>query len=231
MKIKIIGSILVAAFFLVSFTANVTEKETRELANFSEIGLSISADLYLVQGAPQKVVLEGNKDDLAKIKTKVSGSSLEISKKKGSGNLGKVRIYITVPKIDEVAVAGSANVYAESTIKNNKLNLAIAGSGDMFFKKLEVNDLDIEIAGSGDIKLAGKTTETATISIAGSGDVNVENLTINKLNVEIAGSGDVICTVTKRLKAELVGSGSVSYSGTPVIDVESIGSGKVKSRD
>ena len=230
MKNKIIASLLAVAFFLVSFTADVNEKETRELASFSKIGLAISADLYLVQGVPQKVVLVGEKDDLAKIITKVSGSSLEIKKKKGSSRIDKIKIYITVPKIEEVDVAGSGNVYAKNTIKNDKLNLAIAGSGSMFFKKLEVNNLNIDISGSGDVTIAGKTTAFVEISIAGSGDVDVEKLAVNKLNIDIAGSGDVVCNVIKRLSASIVGSGSVLYSGTPVVNVESVGSGKVKSK-
>lgn len=231
MKNKIIASFVAVAFFLVSFTADVNEKETRELARFSKIGLAISANFYLVQGSPQKVVLEGDKDDLAKIITKVSGSSLEIKKKKGSSRIGKVKIYITIPKVEDVDVAGSANVYAESTIKNDKLNLGISGSGNMFFKKLEVNNLNIDIAGSGDVTIAGKTTAFAEINIAGSGDVDLENLAVNKLNINISGSGDVVCNVIKRLTASIVGSGGVLYSGTPVVNVESVGSGKVKSKE
>ena len=231
MKSKLIISLLVLGFVAFGFSYKTTEKETREVDNFNEIGISIGAELYLTQGAPQKVVIDGDNDDLENIKTSVSNGVLEISKKKGYSYLGKVKVYITVQKLSALSLAGSGDVFAETTIKNKELALSIAGSGNMNFKKLEVDKLKVEIAGSGDINLAGTTAEAASINIAGSGDVQAGLLSVNKLEINVAGSGDVYCKVNKHLKASLVGSGDVFYTGNPIINVESIGSGSVKHKE
>jgi len=231
MKTNILISIFMLSFILASLSLEAQTKETREVEKFTQIGLAVSADLYIVQGAPQKVVLEGDADDLKNIVTKVSGSGLEIEKKKGSGNLGKIKIYIIVTNLEEVSLAGSGDVYADGTIKNDELELNIAGSGNMYFKKLEVDNLELNIAGNGNISVAGKTVKKGEINIAGSGNIESENLEIEKLAISVAGSGDVNCNVSQKLKASIAGSGDIYYSGKAVIDVESVGSGKVKSKE
>lgn len=229
MSKNVIKSVLVIALMVLTTQIYAQENETRNVLKFTKIGLAVSADLYLVQGGPQKVVLEGDKDDLAKIKTKVSGNTLEIEKKKGTGRIDKVKIYVTVPKIEAVAVAGSGDVYAKGTIKNDNLELSVAGSGDMFFAKLDVSDIKLNIAGSGNMKIAGKPAENTQISIAGSGDVDTKQLQVDKISISIAGSGNVKCYATKKIKASLTGSGDVAYKGNPIINVESVGSGSVES--
>ncbi len=231
MKTKLIIGLLALSLIVLSFSYKTNEKVTREVDDFSKIGISVGADLYLTQGAPQKIVIEGDKDDIDNIKTVVTNGVLEISKRKDFSYLGKVKIYITVQKLSELSLAGSGNVFAESTIKNKELTLSIAGSGNMNFKKLEVDKLEVEIAGSGNVNLAGTNVEAGSISIAGSGDVKAQGLGIDKLSINVAGSGDVYCKVNKQLKASLVGSGDVFYIGNPVVNVESVGSGNVKQRE
>ncbi len=227
MKSKIV-ILLALSLVLLSFQFKTNEKETRNLKAFNEIELAISADLYITQGAPQKVEIEADSDDLKEIETKVNGSTLEIKTKSNWANLGKVKIYITVPEINGLHIAGSGNIWGESTLKNDKISLSIAGSGSIHLKKLEISKVHAEIAGSGDIKIAGKNATTLNSDISGSGNIDSQNMAFDEVSISVAGSGDVFCKAIKKLNASLVGSGDVHYLGNPVINVESVGSGKVK---
>ena len=230
MKTRIIT--LFVAFLFIGSISNAQKKEISNLNPFTEIGLAIEANVYITQGAPQKVTIEGKTSDIEKIEFKVKGNTLEVKKKNKFDRIGDdIKIYITVKSIEAIAVAGSGNVITKSKIIANSLELSIAGSGNIEISNLACKDLEMEIAGSGDIKIAGTTVEEGEISIAGSGDVITKELPIDNLKISIAGSGDVKCNVNKKLNVSLAGSGDVAYLGNPKLNVESVGSGKVKSME
>ena len=110
----------------------------------------------------------------------------------GTGGNAEVSIAeSTIARIDadtlEVNVAGSGSLRAAGTAK--KLDLSIAGSGDLNLRDLEVGDADVAIAGSGDAVFASDGSVDA--SIMGSGDVEV--IGNAKCSVSSMGSGDVKC--------------------------------------
>jgi len=87
----------------------------------------------------------------------------------------------------EVNVAGSGSLKAAGAAR--KLDLSIAGSGDIDLRGVEVGDADVAIAGSGDAVFSSDGTVDA--SIMGSGDIEVignARCSINKM-----GSGEVTC--------------------------------------
>ena len=71
----------------------------------------------------------------------------------------------------------------------DRVNISIAGSGDIRLGKLTTRAAEISIAGSGNIE--ANASETADISIMGSGDVDIKGGA--KCTVSKAGSGNVNC--------------------------------------
>ena len=235
-----------AVAFLLFSCVYATDKETREVDDFSNISLGINADLYLKIGPKQSVVLEG--DDLDKIETVVENGRLKI-KREGTfqwGNLDKIKIYITATKIDGLSVAGSGSIKAESTIKTDDLNLSVSGSGDIELSaeaddvkisvtgsgdikmNIDADDLDMKVSGSGDIELEGKADDV-DVKITGSGSIDAEDLQASDVDVNISGSGTCKVGVSNSLDAKISGSGSVYYKGNPdKVQSHSSGSGRVK---
>lgn len=220
---------LLATFFVATaFAPNDRITEERDLDPFDEIGLAISADLYLTQGAQQPVKIEASEEVLANIETKISGGHLEIKFKESMRNPGDIKIWITIPEIEELNIAGSGSIFATSGIETEELELNIAGSGNMELSKVICDEIEANIAGSGNLKMDNSTAEEAEISLAGSGDAQINGLKVAEASVSIAGSGDCIIHVTDELDVSIVGSGDVKYEGDPRIEVSTIGSGKVK---
>src|SRR4051812_45517654 len=102
MKKYVFSTIL--AVLLGSTLLLAQKRETRNLDSFSKIAFRVPGKVYLKQGSPQKVEIEGSKELLEKIETDVEGDKLVIGQEKkwmdwNWGDADKVTIYITVPDI------------------------------------------------------------------------------------------------------------------------------------
>jgi hypothetical protein len=209
-------------------------EETRDVKNFSIIELSIPADLYLTQGDGYSFKIEGDKDFLKEVRTEVNGKSLKI-KTDSWINFGwkdlKVKIYITMPNVEGLTVAGSGDIQALTPIKAQSLFIRVSGSGDVSIPNLEVQILESSISGSGDVTVSGKgTAQEARVRISGSGDVDLKGIRFANVDVSISGSGDAYIEASENLKARVVGSGDIVYSGNPLIDAKVTGSGTIKNK-
>ena len=207
------------------------QKEKREVSDFSKIGYSLPGTMEIVQSDKASLVLEGDKEDLERIITKVEGDELKIYTKHSSHGLGDVKVYVSVVELSDLSIAGSGDVVVKSKLKTNELDLELSGSGSLQCEELMAKEVDVDLAGSGDIFLGGVADNEVEINIAGSGDVKAENLKTKEAEVNIAGSGSVKIWVTDELESNIVGSGDVYYKGNPLVDAETMGSGKTKPID
>lgn len=234
-KYPVFRSTLLLALFIslmacVTATTNDVNKDTdtKDLKDFKSISFNISGDLYLTQGNEFSVKIEAKPSDLEEIITYVEDNTLTIKTKNGWENLNDVKVYITMPVIEGVALAGSGNIYAKEKITSNEIDLSLAGSGNLNFENLIAEQTDASIAGSGNINLKGKTNQSFNVSIAGSGDINCQDLEAKDVNVSIAGSGSARVNAMDNLTTSIVGSGDVYYKGRPLINASSTGSGSTR---
>jgi len=219
--------------FLSSCIGYSQKEEIRKTGPFTGIGLAVSADLYLSQGDNTEVKLEGSSDLLAKVETVVEKNTLKIRYKHRAWGWnipkGPLKIYVTMPEVKRLYLAGSGNIKARTPVNGDKIDLAVSGSGDIAIDHLSANIVNIKISGSGDIRVAGeKTVDAQEIAISGSGDVLNKDLSCKKANIRISGSGGAQVNVQERLEAAISGSGEVLYKGSPLIDALISGSGHVK---
>jgi len=223
---------------LISFSGETSifsgkdKKEERKVADFSEISISIAANVELRQGDECKVVLEGDEDILENTKIKVRGDELIIKSNKAL-NFGwndEIKIYITTKNIEKISIAGSATINSKTKINAEKIKFQVSGSGKINIPELETTHIEGSISGSGRINIAGtKPSKRLDLSISGSGKFNSEKLQIEEADIKISGSGKGIVNITEYLKAGVSGSGRVSYYGKPRVNTNVSGSGKIGS--
>ena len=186
--------------------------KTIDLDDFTGIGLSLGADVHLEQGSKQKVTIKAQQNIIDLIQKEVRGGEWKIGFEKGI-NLRRhdgIDIYITIPTVDKLAIAGSGSITGKNDFKN-------------------VKDLEVSIAGSGDVELSG-SGDDLEISIAGSGNVELADFETNDCDVSIAGSGDCEIHVNGSLYVSIAGSGDVKYRGNPAkVKSKVAGSGDVRS--
>lgn len=208
------------------------ETQERNLPPFSEISLRISGTVYLEQGNRQSVRIDASDSAMDEIITEVKDRTLVIRFKSGnyfrrSFNPGKIAVYVTVPEINALSVAGSGNIES-SSVKSRILNLAVSGSGDISLDHLTSERLMSAVSGSGNIHLSNGNANELSTNISGSGNLKAMDFEATNADIRISGSGNCTITAQKSLKARVSGSGSVSYKGTPQLDTSVSGSGRIK---
>lgn len=221
-----------SAFALAAWTPVVPSgkvaSESRSVAAFTGIALSLPGKVEVVQGSPASVTVEADDNLLPEIETVVEDGKLRIRFHRSLTVAGKptLRVKVTAPSVESLAVAGSGDISA-GRIAGPALSISVGGSGDVSVADVQVEALRIAIAGSGDVKAAGRAAELAA-KISGSGDLGAGRLDARRATVAVAGSGDATLWARESLEVSIAGSGDVRYHGDPVVRKSVAGSGTVK---
>lgn len=240
-------------FVLSAGCLTAQEREVRNVEAFNKISFGFPGKLYLKQGSPQRVELEGDADILEEVETEVSGGRLKIGKDGkwfNWDNDDKITVYITVPNIEAVAVSGSGDIIGQSRIRTNDLNLNVSGSGSLLLEVEASGGVDANVSGSGDMDVKGhfesfegdvsgsgkivldaRIDEAADFSISGSGEVKASG-EADAVKAHISGSGKVLAAnlQTQRCEVRISGSGDVEINVTEELDANISGSGSVSYR-
>ncbi len=201
--------------------------EGRVLDAFSRIEVEGDANVFISQGNDQTVEVEADDNIVAIITTRVRGDELEISSSQNYRSSNPVNVYITIPTVESLHIDGSGDVFGETSLAGDELELEIQGSGDM---DLEIfySQLTVESNGSGDFQMFGEVDDQ-NIRISGSGNYQARDLDSKNCDIRISGSGDAAVAASEFLKAEIRGSGNIVYYGSPQVDSSVSGSGNIIS--
>lgn len=233
---KFISSLILVTFTLLWFTCCRREingsghfiTENRTVPAFTEIESDGDFTVTIKEEAVQQVQLYGEDNILPYIITRVQGNRLRIFyndyKKKFDDN--GIIIHISIPKLENVSMAGSGIISSDGTISGNAITTVLTGSGkiQMTLDMLETNTV---LSGSGSIALHG-ISDNAQHIISGSGKIHAVDLESKDVTVNITGSGNCEVHATEQLHVHITGSGDVLYAGSPLIESSITGSGSVK---
>lgn len=201
-------------------------RKTLEIPAFNAFSLMISGNVYLMQGASQKIEVEGQANLIEVLNTAVDGQLWKIKFEERVRNMSTFNIYITVPDLEEITVSGSGDVMGKETFRSSgDLTVTISGSGNVEMD-LQCDHLKSRVSGSGDIEFSGNCNE-ADLSISGSGSIGGNDFNCKNARVMISGSGDVNLNVTAYLDVSISGSGDVTYGGQPKVKSRISGSGEI----
>jgi len=205
--------------------------------SFTRIAFRTAGKLYLRQGSPQKVEVEGDQKFIdEELEVKVEGDKLTIGRESNWGmNWGndddeRITVYVTVPNIEGVSVSGSGDLLGETKITTSRLNLAVSGSGTLTLDADVSGDVDADLSGSGKLNLKGKCRELDS-HVSGSGKMDVALTIAERASFGVSGSGKVTASGTAQdAKATISGSGKVLAQNLVVdrCDIRISGSGGVE---
>lgn len=207
-------NILISGLLILGFTTVYGQKrETRDVAPFTKISFRFPGKLYLKQGSPQKVELEGDEGVLKEVETTVKDGSLVIANESWFNNWGgdnsSITAYITVPEIQGLRVAGSGDIIGQSRIKTNDLQVSVSGSGSILLDVEAQGDIDADVSGSGELELTGNCHELDS-DVSGSGNAILKLNVKNQAEFEVSGSGKILAKGSARAeKIQITGSGKV----------------------
>lgn len=228
---KTLFLILISLF---SFSILAQKKQITGLDDFSKISFRTGGKLYLRQGAPQKVEVQGDQETLEKLNIEVSSGKLIIDQEGRWGwnwndDNDDLIVYVTIPNIELISAAGSGDVIAETKITSSILELKVSGSGSIK-AEIDAGDVEADVSGSGKLEMNGKC-KTLESDVTGSGKFYFDAQISESVDLGIAGSGKIQGQGnTPFVKANVSGSGKVSASNliAEKCEVRISGSGDVE---
>lgn len=223
--------------FLITSFAFAQTRDVVKVESFSRVSFRVPGKLYLRQGSPQKVEIEGDKDVLRELEIDVDGKTLVIGRK-GSwlgfdwnwSNDARINVYVTVPDIEGLSVSGSGTLVAENKLTVEDLDLRVSGSGRLEVTADASGDVDADVSGSGTIKLTGKC-QSFDSDVSGSGRILLEQSVARDASFGVSGSGRIEASGSAAtVRATISGSGRVYASNleTDKCSVRISGSGDVE---
>lgn len=206
--------------------------EDRTTPSFHQISLNIPADVYISQGLDEGITIEAQDNVLDVIDTRVRNNELDLKFENGVvvKRFEPIKVYITTANLSEIRISGSGDVYNDTPIVTDELNIRISGSGFVDLKNIDTHILDARISGSGKVYLSG-ICDDEILRISGSGNIHTFGLISETADINISGSGKTEITALDYLHAEISGSGNVYYKGHPTVESHISGSGGIYAVD
>lgn len=175
-------------------------KENRQVDKFTGIKIGSAFNVYLKQGKPQSVIVEIDENYMDKVKTTVSGNTLEV-KTKDINNVTKMNLYITVENLSKIELSGASTFYFETPFDSG-------------------NQMEINISGAAGIKNADIKSNNMVIKSSGASNVNA-NINCSTLYIKSSGASGIILSgaASKR---------TIDTSGASSVDIEQVSGDETK---
>jgi hypothetical protein len=132
-------------------------------------------------------------------------------------------------EVKSVSTTSAGDVYGESQINGDKLELSASSAGDI---KLDIkaNKVDIDISSSGDITLTGDA-DMIRADLSSAGDLKAYDLQTREADISVSSAGDADVNVSEKITARASSAGDINYKGDPkYVDVHSSSAGGIHRR-
>ncbi len=208
--------------------------EDRVLSQFNMVDCNGPYNVYYVQSAESKVLVEGRKEDVEKLITNVSGSTLKIKLENGTYRSLVLRVTVFSPDVISVTKSGSGG-YFDNKGHRTTSNISYSSSGSCHFTlgMIDCGRLEVSTSGSGRVQANMVKCDGASFRISGSGREELEKFASKSdVSFRISGSGNVNAEdlfVEGGLDLKISGSGRMSLNGevTGVVNASTSGSGNI----
>jgi hypothetical protein len=167
--------------------------QTRAVPAFTGVELSGLGVLTVRSGAARQVKVHGDDNLVRRVTARVRAGVLVVGLKGRVRPRRQLRIAVTTPTIEALALTGSGTVVA-SRVTARRLRVELSGTGSVSARG-RVRSLDVELDGVGEVLLADLRTRAA--------------------DVQLNGTGRIVLDVTRSLDATVAGAGEILYSGDP----------------
>ena len=202
---------------------------TRDIASFSSLHNSISAQVVLVRGDKYQVKIEGESNIIEALATEVKDGALEIRFPffRDIRMTRQLHITVTTPgELSEVANSGSGGIRTDDVFQSTSMRVHNSGSGVIEIG-LRTDQLDMSMSGSGNIIARGRAKQMEC-NVSGSGSIRGSDLAVEEHSeIHVSGSGSCTITTNGAIDGRISGSGGINYAGNPsTVNVSHSGSGR-----
>lgn len=181
-------------------------KEDRAAGGFTEVTVNGASRLEWQPDSVSRIEVYAQKDVLPLIRTDVENGVLLVSSEESYSTEEAVTVKIVSPELTKLTLNGSGSAAVQG-LKTGGFALVVQGSSDVALSGA-VQKLNILVAGSGEIQANALEAVEVDVQLNGSGTATVK--AIDKLSVRISGSGSVrYVGEPKSIDRKILGSGQI----------------------
>jgi hypothetical protein len=200
-------------------SANDPWTETRQVDTFSQIVVNDDINLYLQQGSPQQVQIEGGKNLTPNIATSVSGGVLTLKNNNicdwlRSYKKSVINVYVTIPYISYITNAGVGNIQGTDTITMSTMQIATQSAGNITLM-VNCGSIFAHLFNTSTCTLTGKCGDFQCNFLAGTGFMYCDHLYCGYTYLSTGTTGDCYINSLGELDVVINKNGNVYYSGNP----------------
>ena len=173
--------------------SGVAATQSRVLPGFSRLDLAGSANVTVVAGGRQSVVVRADNNLIRYVTTNVVAGTLIIDTTGSFTTRIPMSLKVSAPSLAAVTLSGSGEI-SVSGIKAPRLIVTLPGSGTLY---------------------ASGTAARLDVTLGGSGLAQLSNLVARDAHAVVTGSGLIRLMVTASLDATVSGTGAIIYDGNP----------------
>lgn len=213
------------------------DTETRAVDGFTEVAVSDSISVTLVQGDFAVDVEANDTDDIV---TEVSGDTLRIYKDKGWKwySFGLLSFFmddedmsatVTLPTLTRIRTSGGADARGQGSFTGDNLEISTSGGGNITLD-LHYDAIDVRSSGGSTVHLSG-TANRGILSSSGGSRQNNEDLAVKEAELRSSGGSNLNVGEVEELSARASGGSDIRYEGNPrVRDIDESGGADVTRR-
>lgn len=203
---------------------------------FNKLSMQDNINVVITKGSNYSLTLEGGKNLLPSIETKIKDSTLIIS------NLNtynwvrtydeKITAYLTLPQISDIRYESTGTLTNTDTIREDSLNIQSNGGSGYIDLVIRTGTVKLAIiTGSADLKVSGYTGISFVFS-GSMGAIRTYDLLANYIFMHNAGTNNCYVNVREHFEYQISGIGDICYKGNPgFISGVITGKGKLRKTD
>lgn len=194
---------------------NVITKERNIDADFNNIKVSRGIEVHLTVGEATSVTVEADENLHEIITTEVDSDNnvLRVSTDENIKSATAKKVFVTVNNINGIFTTSGASVYAENSIKTEKLKLE-SSSGSNMDLSVNTDRLHCESSSGSSLSLTG-STKVLTVEASSGSYITASDLEAQVCRVEASSGSNISVNTSKELSANASSGANIKYSGNP----------------
>ena len=210
--------------------SGVVVSETRDVFPFDTIQVCCGMALYLTQAEEHSLRIEAEDNLIEDIVNDRSGSTMAVEfRGQGTTNYRPtepVKVYVTMPNIEGVAVSGGGLLEAEQ-IDAEKLAITLSGGSQGRIDSAIATELAVTVSGGGHFESDNLEAGEALFELSGGSNTGIEALLADEVHFSVSGGGrvDGQRILAKMLKLDLSGGSQAHLAQFAGDNLEAVISG------
>lgn len=187
--------------------------EERQVKSFDAIEAGSSFDVIIEKGDIPGVLIEADDNLMRHIITEVRGKTLKISSEARFRLAGKIKVFITYDKLEQVKLSGAAELQCDDIIKADDFEITLSGASKASIQ-LHADDLEVKLSGASKLYLSGVSDEIAA-RLSGASRLFADQLETEEGSYRLSGSSKAEVWVVQSIDARASGAAKLVYVGNP----------------